>query len=88
MGICGTLPQNLVLGVECEVRKTHCSEGGRKRKSMEKKKNQDPAKIGVRKKIIIIGQFGARGGRPLSPSRLSLRPALWTISTSGKALDA
>jgi hypothetical protein len=36
-------------GVECEVRKTHFSEGDKKRKWMEKKKNKDPAKLGVRK---------------------------------------
>jgi hypothetical protein len=74
-------------GIEWEVRKTHCSEGDKKRKWMEKEKNKDPAKFGVRKKTIKFGHSGARGGRPLSPSRLSLRPALWTTSTSGKVLD-
>jgi hypothetical protein len=75
-------------GVECEVGKTHCSEGDKKRKWMEKEKNKDPAKLGVRKKNLFFGHVGARGGRPLRPSRLSLRPALWTTSTSGKVLDA
>jgi hypothetical protein len=34
-----------------------------------------------------LGQVSARGVRPLKPSHSSLRPALWTISTSGKVLD-
>ncbi len=51
-----------------------------------RKKTKDPAKFGVRKKKKI-GHVGARGVRSLWPSHSSLRPALWTISTSGKALD-
>jgi hypothetical protein len=35
-----------------------------------------------------IGHIGTRGVRPLRSSQLSLRPALWTISTSGKPLHA
>ncbi len=46
-------------GVECEVRKTHCSEGDRKRKLMEKRKNQGPAKIGLRifflVSLVLVG---------------------------------
>ncbi len=50
MGICATLPQNLVRGgVECEVRKTHCSEDDKERKLDGEEKNKDPAKLGVRK---------------------------------------
>ncbi len=35
-----------------------------------------------------IGHVGTRGVRPLRPSHSSRRPALWTISTSGKPLHA
>jgi hypothetical protein len=54
----------------------------------EKKKNTNPAKRGVRKKERNNGHIGTRGVRPLRHSQLSLRPALWTISTSGKPLHA
>jgi hypothetical protein len=39
-------------------------------------------------KLKKIGHIGTRGVRPLRTSRLSLRPALWTTSTSGKPLHA
>jgi hypothetical protein len=71
-------------GMKCEVRKTKFSEGDRKRKWMEQQIRQKK----VLEKEKKIGQVGARGVRPLRPSHSSLRPALWTISTSGKVLDA
>ncbi len=54
-------------------------------KSMEKKKKHKSGKKRGKKQKVKIG---ARGVRPLRPSRLSLRPDLWTISTSGKPLHA
>jgi hypothetical protein len=51
---------------------------------MVKKKRRNPAKKGVGKKKKI-GEDGPREDRPFDPFRLSLRAALWTIGTSGKA---
>ncbi len=54
--------------------RTKCSEGHGK------------GKLGGER--IFFGHIGTRGVRPLMPSRLSLRLALWTRSTSGKPLHA
>ena len=67
--------------MDCEVRRTKCSEGHKNGKPQIRQKEE-------LEKKIKIGQVGTRGVRPLRPSHLSLRPALWTISTSGKALHA
>jgi hypothetical protein len=39
------------------------------------------------KKSKIFGLHGARENRPITPTKRAPRPALWTTSTSGKALD-
>jgi hypothetical protein len=46
-------------GMKCEVRKTKCSEGDRKRKWMEEKKKKIRQKKVLEKKKL--GQVGARG---------------------------
>ena len=68
---------------ECEVSRTEDSEDHSKHKT---KQNEDPAKKRVAKIKKNFGLNGARGDRPLSPSKMPPRPALWTTSTSGKAL--
>ena len=60
------------------------------KKWMERKKTKNPAKRGVRKKKknnIFFGRDGLWGDRPIDPFQMALRAALWTIATSGKALD-
>ena len=53
----------------------------------EKTKKKSGKKRGWKKKKKI-GRDGPRGDRPFDPFQLSLRAALWTIGTSGKALYA
>jgi len=54
------------------------------RKWMERKRS---GKKRVGKKSKIFGLHGARENRPITPTKRAPRPALWTTSTSGKALD-
>ena len=74
----GDTPPKFGVGAECEVSRTEDSEDHSKHKT---KQNEDPAK----KVIEKIGLNGTRGDRPLTPSKMPLRPALWTSRTSGKA---
>ncbi len=50
-----------------------------------RKKTTIPAKRGLAKKRFF-GKNGPRGNRPMTPTKKALRAALWTTSTSGKAL--
>ena len=73
------------VGVVCNVRKRESSEDNRKQEmNGEKKTNKSGKKRGWKKKKKI-GEDGPREDRPFDPFRLSLRAALWTIGTSGKA---
>ncbi len=80
-------------GGQSAVKVTETENGWRRKKTKirqkkengwRRKKNKDPAKKDLKNKKI--GNNVARGVRALRPSHLSLRPALWTISTSGKPL--
>ena len=69
-------------GGQSAVKLTENENGWRRKKTQILQKKEELEK---KKKI---GHIGTRGVRPLRPSRLSLRLALWTISTSGKPLHA
>jgi hypothetical protein len=72
-------------GVECEVSRTEWNEGHSKHKMDGHTKNTNSGKKMGWKKNKKFGLRGIRGDRPLTPSKMPPRPALWTTSTSGKA---
>ncbi len=72
------------VGVVYNVQERESSRGNRKQEMTEKTKSGKRG-VGNKKKI---GRDGPRGDRPFDPLQLSLRAALWTIGTSGKALYA
>jgi hypothetical protein len=85
--MCNTPPKfgGGVWGVGCgrqnAVKVTENENGWRRKKTQIRQKEE-------LEKINKFGHIGTRGVRPLMPSRLSLRLALWTRSTSGKPLHA
>ena len=74
--------------MSCGRRKTvKVTKTGKWMERKREKKTRDPAKKRVEKKSKIFGLHGARENRPITPTKRAPRPALWTTSTSGKALD-